>query len=1372
MRPRKWVLFCALSLFLLSGVFLLGKHTIERSRHIENLLIKAVTPSIKGSFTLDAIRIGFLSVYLRNVKVTTPSQAFSVNINAIKVGFSLVKLLQYRGNMAMAINRIILIKPHGTLSLTVTDTANDIQPSGLTTNDSEVPELQFPASALQALIFKDGLLTIVDYHGDTLSAASHLSGVILNNLLETSITASGRLGSSRKNVSLQALFSWTKNKHHVSLRIANANIDKPIVFNKFTITNGMLNGAIECTFTSSFLPDSIETHGWIKLADGSLCIDSIKECIDNVSMNMVVDGTSMQFSAAHATYRGIKLIGEGDIMLQQETKGAISLTAMNVVPDSLSGLLPDSLVKRFPPIDTIRSKITIYNNTIQSLEIHTNRITFGTTPVTTVAAFLRPGKGAIVIDSLQCVTPIGKAFCSGSLPLTSDNSFLDLSFKIESDSLPKEIGIQGTFTAHGTISGTIDQPDAGCIISGSQLVYKDYPITNQQFLVNVSRNHLFFRTVPPENSIDIYLSGTIDSLFSNHPKANATCRISFPPINQFLERNGIGSVFDTASVTATASGWIDDFQTTISLFVRSSRYQGTLITEIRRLPTDSANLFWYLKSNDATLNTTPIPIRGNGTMKHETITISTLDVDRRIHATGALTLPPEKPAIIQANIEYLSVPCTQINRYTGGAFPLDSGIISGYTTLQGTTDSLTSTTQLHLEHICKGAIGPFTTDLHVVTDTSSAVVLPFTLRHAGNIFLTVDTVHITPQRYSLHAAVSNYPLSKLVRHPDHPLVEGMLSGSISTSSNGTPLQFSVALPSFTISGISLDSISCQGAVDSAGLSITSCTFTDNNRCSGKASGSIPWSTLQRNTSLSDTLKGSIALQGDLLASIGHLFSSPVGGNGNGTADISFLSTGGNWTFTRGVISIPKGTLEVTPFVPDKVRNYTGLFTIDSSGHVHTAMSGTIKKRPISIISTHTLPDGYEPLTIGPLDFGGFQVVTPQKGVDLHLPGFMALKEIGTIDFKSKAPFSAFTISGPLDKLKLTGTWLLRDLEFTFPFLPNKETSWSSDPFPYITWEMDVMPGNRNVVYFWDLTGKKNRIMRFLEGYLDLSSAVRLRGRDMDKSFRILGSIRSYKGAVYYGRVFDRNFDVGVEFNPQKPDKNASYDNLPLLWGSAETFADTSRYNRVKLTCMVNDPVTGAASEKGRLVDGPTPNISFHVSSDFEELPGEGERDFYRQAGLTFATIDGAGGAVSDFGEQMFHRYLLQRWERKIAKKLGLDVINIESSIVSNYFSKLYDRQFDGLLTSGDYLALANVGVTVGRYFFRDNFFLKARGELIPVAMMLTPEYSFGFEFQPSRYLLMDINYGFHKTETSIQHSPLLMLQLRLPISGLRKNLNF
>jgi hypothetical protein len=195
------------------------------------------------------------------------------------------------------------------------------------------------------------------------------------------------------------------------------------------------------------------------------------------------------------------------------------------------------------------------------------------------------------------------------------------------------------------------------------------------------------------------------------------------------------------------------------------------------------------------------------------------------------------------------------------------------------------------------------------------------------------------------------------------------------------------------------------------------------------------------------------------------------------------------------------------------------------------------------------------------------------------------------------------------------------------------------------------------------------------------------------------------------------------------------------------------------------PITGGEGDS-------IPNFVFHLSSDFDEVAGESEREFFREAGLQFTSLEGAGEFVSSMGEQYLHRYLLQRFEKRLARRLGLDVISLETSIASNYFNRFYNREFAEITDQWNMLALANVGITVGRYFFRDNLFLKARGELVPIDELLVPEYSVGIEFQPFEYLFMDLNYGFHRGETSLEHDPRLNLQLRLPLTRLRKAFDF
>jgi hypothetical protein len=390
--------------------------------------------------------------------------------------------------------------------------------------------------------------------------------------------------------------------------------------------------------------------------------------------------------------------------------------------------------------------------------------------------------------------------------------------------------------------------------------------------------------------------------------------------------------------------------------------------------------------------------------------------------------------------------------------------------------------------------------------------------------------------------------------------------------------------------------------------------------------------------------------------------------------------------------------------------------------------------------------------------------TPRHGIDIHIPGFTEIGAVSDVEFAPKAPWPEFALSGPVDKLCISGTWILRSLDITFPMLDNVETHVFFDPFPYITWNFDMRPGNRKVKYYFD-TGKNRNLMRLVEIYFDPVSVLSLRGRDIDKTFKIINGLRSSTGSVFYGRTFDRNVDIGLDFVPRALPGGNGYDNVPIIWGSAEAISDTSRFDRIKLTLLVRDSITGALSEKGRFYD-----IHFRVGSNIEDFPGETQKKFVTEEQKRYGSVPGAGTFMSTVGEQYLHRILLQNMERRLAKTLGLDVINIETSIASNYFNRLYNRQFE--MNRWDYLALANVGITMGRYILNDKIFLKWRTELVPIDTALQPQYNVGFEFQPLQYFLMDVNYGIHMGDKTLEYNPQLNLELRLPIKDIRKYFAF
>jgi hypothetical protein len=613
---------------------------------------------------------------------------------------------------------------------------------------------------------------------------------------------------------------------------------------------------------------------------------------------------------------------------------------------------------------------------------------------------------------------------------------------------------------------------------------------------------------------------------------------------------------------------------------------------------------------------------------------------------------------------------------------------------------------------------------------------------------------------------------------------GGISGHFATTDSGLPVQLELSAASVRVDSTRFDSLRVRGRILHHLLKVDELSLRDGSLGTMVAHASVPWSFFGEEVLQGDSLKVRGRIKGDLLALIKKHVDSPIAGQGAGAVDLGLVGSSEGWSFDRLEAHIDSGTLELYPLVLAPLRNFSAHISMDKQQRVSIALDGFVHRKPIRIRTTHVVPQGYEPFELGPLDCGILLIETPKSGAEIHMPGFQDVGEPVEVEVVGKHPFLAFALSGPIDKFKITGTLLLRSAEFTYPFLQTNELSWDFDPFPYISWELDVRPDNRKVMYYWDITsGKRRKLVRIVEGFLDPTTTIQVRGRDMDKSFRILGSLRSYKGSAFLGRIFDRRFEVGLDFVPERLPQGG-YDNMPILWGSAEAFSDTSRFERKRVTLQTQDPLSGAVSQRGRLRLVPRRerggegdsvlNMIFSLSSEGGAVEMESDEEFLRETGLRFSTLGGAGELVTSMGEQYLHRSVLQRYERKLARRLGLDVLSFETSIASNYFNRFYNRQHGELREQLDLLALANLGVTVGRYFFKDNLFLKARGEFITIEELelLTPEYSVGLEFEPVRYFMMDLNYGFHREESIIKHDPRLNLQFRLPIARVRNALNF
>ena len=1243
---------------------------------------------------------------------------------------------------------------------------------------------------LEYLFVKNGVIRLRDKQDHVTVFGEQLQGRMWDNDAALSFNLTGKLGATRKNLFASGRISWHGEKHRLSLKLDMAEIHHPLVFKEVAITGGALTGALEFLFPDTVSFSNIESNGWIRIDHGTCRIGSMKKPFNSVNLRLSVSGTrvtidslSLQHSCARFHANGawdIAGIAPSDRIDFQWRDIWLDSLGLSSVRNICRVVGPGWMIGTFE-----RGK-----GSDAVLSINCGGVTIWGTPLLRMFTHVKFQHGQFEFDSLSLYSPACAIAGSGIVDYSKEPLAYSFQGSGTVDSLADiQSWCNGKIRFSGVLNGIGDDQSGQCFIQGKNIRISGVSLGSVAATAQIKGDSGTFSLHNQELGCFINAGGIIHRFFKNNTIATCSLSVNVRSNSPFF--SGTLAHYplpDSLKIKTLFLGWSDTFNMQTKVNAYGTKIKGGILFSCNRTSTKiHAPVVWKLEQRDLVIGGAPSTCNGEGRIYTDSLTVDSLTVLDSAAISGKILL--NKPSRIEAGCNFNVALKDLLGLVAKSGDVVESGRAYGVVRLSGNIDKIETQAEVHMNDVKVGGIGMLQTDATITGSGGAFTVLPVVLRKDGHIIVAIDTIKNAPH-LRLSGKFENMDMRAVFGTllPEESAVDGKINGVFHSSEDGFPITMNIASPKITFNEWQFDSVKINASLDSAGIRIRSVHACDGPRTVVKSNGFVPMSFIRGEENDRDTLAVSVSVKGDLIATLHQNVSSIIDGSGQGSLTLLINGQPENWHVREGSLLIPQGILLLKPYLRNPVTDFSCTMTINDSSTVATNMSGMAGKHSVRIFSAHEIPQGYEPIKIGPLDFGVIQIETPQQGLDIHLPGFIEKGETGNLEPTGKSPFRYFTLAGPANNLTVVGILLLRDLEFTYPLLEGRESSGSAAPArgisslpssnPSITslirWEMDIKPADRKVMYYRDISGNNTRLVRFFEAYIEQGiSILHLRGSDNDNSFKISGLIKSYHGAVYYGKTFDRNLEVGLEFVPQKKNNAPGYDNRPILWGSAEAYSDTSRFDRIKLTALVQDPNTGTLSERGRLMKGKF-NVIFHLSSEFEELPGESEREFYRQAGVQFTTLGSAGKFMSDLGEQNLNRILLQRFERKLAKTIGLNVITIETSIASNYFTRLYTRQFDNqaMLMQADYLALANAGITVGRYFFRDNLFIKASGGLLPLDTALTPQYSFGLEFQPTRYLFMDFDYGFYKKDLAIERNPRVNLQLRLPISGLRNLLDF
>lgn len=1386
MRPRKWVLVFFSALAIVSVLSYFGIRFVERNANVERVLAERISPLIGGSFDVERVRLGFFSAYLENVRVGIPLQGFRVEIRDIKIGFSLRRLIRFRGDFGKSIGRIILLEPDVTVTL-LTELALE---DSVMVADPVEPVLgplidEFP---VEHLLVRNGSVSITDRKGRPFQFGSRLNGVIGEQGGGLFFELKGKLASRRKNLFLSGKLSRGGERHRLSMRIERARVDRPVDIGAVTIDGGVLDGVCEVSFGDTISGNSVDIGGWINVDKGSCDLGRAGSQIKDITLRTGISHTVISVDTLKGKWNDIEVSGEGvwDVSHRDSLWATVLCEDMEL--GELSPDLPPLIKENVLGQGWVRCEVRRDQaGAPMALSFFGGGITVMGAPVTVLRGDGRLESGQGWLDSLVMQAGSFSADAEGVLSFSESPVAYSLDVNARCDSIPILSELKGEFGITAAMRGVGKRISGNAEIRGKNAFWDHVPFGSPVISVSAENGQLQF-VASPNNSNFVVAAGEVQNFIQPHRVFRAEIKAGSSTIEALLSglSPSVKQAIGVRQLTSRVFYSQDSIRTDLFVDLEGDAVRGRVDVAVGKDPERSESMRWHVENNNLTLSDSVFSFTAQGGVLGDSLVVENFSIVNRV--SGSAKIVGGVHPSMEFDVTAQRVSLAALNRWAGVRLPVDSGYFSGRCRLAGPSQALNGSADLHIRDASIGGIGPMETDMVVWVNDGALSIPPMIFRKEGRTLISMDTLWYGHDTLRCAGKFDDVDLRSLLGDalPDDLELMGRVTGGFRSSPGmGLPIVADISCQQLSLESWSLDSITANVGFGATAMNVFRFRAKDSTYSVVTARGTVPYTFMNERMREGDTVDVNVSINGDLVATTGRNFDSPIAGSGKGEANFHLIGTGEGWAFRRGTVSMPHGVLRLEPFVKDPIKDFSFTLNINDSSQVDLDMKGAVGRKDIRIFTSHDIPAGYEPLVIGPLDIGVIQVETPDRGIHLHVPGFQEIGETGLVEFAGKAPFQTFTLSGPVEELRITGTWILHDVDFTYPFII-EPLPWEFDPFPYIDWELDLKIGRR-VVYFWELRGKRRQLIRFCDLHVDRSSWLSVRGRDLDKTFKLEGVLKTFKGGVYFGRTFDRNVRAGVEFAPQHISPTVGYDNFPLIWGKAEAFSDTSRFDRITLTLQVIDPSTGGVSDRGRIAlmpaskarlnrDGPKtvldslPNFRFHLSSNFEEIPGESEREFYQQAGLLFTSFEGAGAAVSNFGEQYLHRYLFQRFERRLAKRLGLDVVTFESSFASNYFSYLYNREYDQLINRWN--LLANVGVTVGRYFFRDYLFLKARGEFVPADTIVRPEYSIGLEFMPAQYFMMDFNYGFYVENSAFQYNPRVQMQLRLPITRLRNTLDF
>jgi|GEM_PF-2417442 len=1341
-RHKKFIIAVLIVVALLGGGFFYYRHPSVQEK-IKNAAVQALSSAIDGEVKIGSLSVGFFSATATDIELSINSKSFQVEIKKIKIGLGIMKMPFFsKLSPQYFIDRLVITSPR----IKIIPYADSTQEESEKLLCSQLSKLIVESVPFKSARIKDCSILVVTKKDRVLADFNGLNGELKrkNGELNIDLSGSSKTGS-KKNIFIASRISPIPERQFATIKFESLAVSSPLVQTEGDLSF-VISGDADILFADKYFPEAIIPNGSLLIRDLQIH-DKSRGIIFGGAMDIFASGGVLTATNIDAKFGGGKADGYVQMDLNQ------------------SGKATGNVIISLPFDD--KNSLTVKNE-IYLTDVISPKIFFNTEgnikrddKIDTLYGAGRIIDEKAVLDSLLVeMRDVGRGSFSGFI-VPGVNYKLDgemeINAKIDQDAqvvAKAKASIKGgNFETLPTITGSVSDMK---LTQGNKEIY--FPKSQIQTIRD---------TLKLDAKDDGFsLSGEV-KLNEKFPYA-VNLNVSEGKIKELFEMQGKNFPLKDGSVSFQANGDVSglNFNSNVSLFTNNyGRFfadaKGEINEKQKIITIDSAK--WLFNENTAVFNAQIKDTAGGWSVnladEKETV---------KLHA------------VLDTNFQNINLGQITINK-----FPLDffsnfikskktkqnlikTGNIYGNVLASGTLTDIVASGGLKIQNAHIGNAENLDADFSFSFSDSTIKFPKFVVKQNNNYLIRTKRLEKSGEKIYVDASVENLKLEDFLPIAGVSDVKGKVNVWIE-GSDGDEINLNLNADSVFYQDLKTEKINAYFSFSKNKFSL--------DEFDAEALGiktNFDFSAVHKDGKIEEA-KFNARLNGDFLAAAGRFKESPVGGKGTGSIYFSGSVSDGIFNITDGRILIPKGQLTVFPFARGNIENVFADVKIINNDSVSVAVQGTLDKKQLTVRNDYDVGD-LTPFQLANLNFGVLRVWTDKGGIPVFLPGFMENRRgnVGWIETAKKDDIPTFTVASHPDNLvTLAGTLLLRKAEITFPLLNDVEYPYDFDPFPSLFFDLDIRSADRSVNYFYQLgSEKRRRSIRIIECVLDPSGTIGVRGNDADGTFKVVGSLRSYNGYIFYGRMFDQNLEIGLDFQPELL-PNGTYNNLPIIWGRAETYSDTNRLERISVKLKTRDEITGELRDRGRF----TELVIFPESDNIFNPANKAASDYYTGIYSTFADYMQTGELASQVGDAFMNTYFLNYWGRQFARKVGLDMFRFETSVMKNSMDFLIAHQLDANTTRNwNYLAFANSSFTIGKYIFGNNMFLKYQTEFVPSEsgepneFTLTPTYKVGVEYQPLPYLWMDFNYGFFR-ETQTEEfvaNPEVRLQLRLPFNIFKK----